>query len=148
MTLLSIIMPVYNKEEYIDRAIQSIIGQNFKEWELIIVDDGSIDKSLSLCKKYENEKIKVISIENNGVSNARNIGLNMSCGDFVTFIDADDYVASDYLENLYQPQYERRRHHSLSGKLRQHHLFPERQSLHTVPESHIPHSRPQSAACL
>ena len=106
MTLLSIIMPVYNKEEYIDRAIQSIIGQNFKEWELIIVDDGSIDKSLSLCKKYENEKIKVISIENNGVSNARNIGLNMSCGDFVTFIDADDYVASDYLENLYQPQYD------------------------------------------
>ena len=64
MTLLSIIMPVYNKEEYIDRAIQSIIGQNFKEWELIIVDDGSIDKSFSLCKKYENEKIKVISIEN------------------------------------------------------------------------------------
>ena len=106
MPLLSIIMPVYNKEEYIDRAIQSIIGQNFKEWELIIVDDGSIDKSLSLCKKYENEKIKVISIENNGVSNARNIGLNMSCGVFVTFIDAVDFVASEYLDNLYLPQFD------------------------------------------
>lgn len=56
MAAVSIIMPVYNKEKYIERAIQSIIGQNFKEWELIIVDDGSIDKSLSLCKSMKMKK--------------------------------------------------------------------------------------------
>lgn len=104
MAAVSIIMPVYNKEKYIERAIQSIVNQTFKDWELIIVDDGSKDNSLSVCKKYLCDKIKVISIENNGVSNARNIGLNMSCGDFVTFIDADDYVSNDYIETLYQPQ--------------------------------------------
>lgn len=106
MIAVSIIMPVYNKEKYIDRAIRSIINQNFTDWELIIVDDGSVDSSLQICKKYLCEKIKVISITNGGVSNARNVGLSVAKGEYITFIDSDDYVAQDYLENLYKPQYD------------------------------------------
>ena len=106
MIAVSIIMPVYNKEKYVDRAIRSIINQNFTDWELIIVDDGSVDNSLQICKKYLCEKIKVISITNGGVSNARNVGLSVAKGEYITFIDSDDYVAQDYLEKLYKPQYD------------------------------------------
>ena len=77
--IVSIIMPVYNKEKYLDKSIKSILNQTYKNFELIIINDGSTDNSSCICHKFEQEdiRIKVIDIENNGVSNARNIGLKM-----------------------------------------------------------------------
>lgn len=103
MPAISIIMPVYNKENYIDKSIQSILNQTFQDYELIIINDGSTDNSLETIKKHinMNDKIKLISIENGGVSKARNVGLIHAQGKYITFIDADDYVDSMFLENLY-----------------------------------------------
>lgn len=106
MVKVSIIMPVYNKEAYVKKSIQSVINQSFKAWELIIIDDGSKDNSLSICKSFKDDRIRVISVENGGASKARNLGLDCAKGEYITFIDSDDYVSSDYLENLYKPEYD------------------------------------------
>lgn len=100
--IVSIIMPVYNKEKYLDKSIKSILNQTYKNFELIIINDGSTDQSSWICHKFEQEdsRIKVIDIKNNGVSNARNIGLKNANGQYIQFIDADDYIASNMLENL------------------------------------------------
>lgn len=99
---VSIIIPVYNNENYISQCIESVENQTYKNYEIIIIDDGSTDDSLKLCKKFEkrNDKIKVISINNGGVSNARNIGIKNASGDYVCFIDSDDYVMPTYIESL------------------------------------------------
>lgn len=99
---VSIIMPVYNKIKYLEKTIQSILNQTYKDFELIIVDDGSTDGSEKLCDKFSecDSRIKVIHIKNNGVSNARNIGIENSTGEYIQFIDADDYIDSNMLEDL------------------------------------------------
>ena len=99
---VSIIMPVYNKEKYLDKSIKSILNQTYKNFELIIVNDGSTDNSSRICHKFEQEdsRIRVIDIENNGVSNARNIGLKNANGQYVQFIDGDDYIDELMLEDL------------------------------------------------
>lgn len=99
---VSIIMPVYNKEKYLDKSIKSILNQTYKNFELIIVNDGSTDNSSRICHKFEQEdsRIKVIDIENNGVSNARNIGIKNSSGQYIQFIDGDDYIDKSMLEDL------------------------------------------------
>ena len=76
MCKISIIMPVYNKEKYIKKAIESILNQTFKDWEMLIIDDGSTDDSLAVCRIFEDPRIHVISTENGGVSHARNIGVD------------------------------------------------------------------------
>lgn len=101
MPLVSIIMPVYNKEKYVKKSIQSILDQTFTDYELIIVNDGSTDESLTICQSFQDSRIHLISVENGGVSIARNIGLDNAKGDYITFIDADDYIASNFLEKLY-----------------------------------------------
>lgn len=103
MKKITVIMPVFNKEKYIEEAIKSVLNQSLQEFEFIIVDDGSTDKSGGLSDEFakEDNRIKVIHINNSGVSNARNIGLDMAEGRYITFIDADDRVSNDYLENLY-----------------------------------------------
>lgn len=101
MCKISIIMPVYNKEKYIRKAIDSIKSQTFLDWQLIIVDDGSTDSSLSICQEYVDDRILVFHVENGGVSRARNIGLSKAQGEYVTFVDADDYVSECYLDTLY-----------------------------------------------
>lgn len=100
MCKVSIIMPVYNKEKYIEKAVQSILHQTLQEWELLIIDDGSTDASFEKCKNFNDTRIKLIRVANGGVSRARNIGLNIARGEYVTFIDGDDYVAKDYLHTL------------------------------------------------
>lgn len=102
MPAVSIIMPVYNKEKYLTRTIQSILNQTFKDFELIIIDDGSIDSSLSICELFsEDKRIKIIKVENGGVSRARNIGLDNASGEYILFIDADDYIDVSFIQNLY-----------------------------------------------
>ena len=99
---VSIIMPVYNKEKYLDKSIKSILDQTYENFELIIINDGSTDNSSYICHRFEQEdsRIKVIDIENNGVSNARNIGIKNANGQYVQFIDGDDYIDEDMIERL------------------------------------------------
>ena len=104
---ISIIVPVYNREEYLKKCIDSIVSQSYKNLEIILVDDGSTDSSLSVCREYENadSRIIVISKENGGVSSARNAGLDSATGDFIGFVDSDDYIEEDMYERLIQPYF-------------------------------------------
>lgn len=103
MSIISIVIPVYKVEHCISKCIESIITQSYNDWELVLVDDGSPDKSGEICDKYaqKDPRIKVFHIENGGPSNARNIGLDNAIGEFVCFIDSDDWVEPTYIEHLY-----------------------------------------------
>lgn len=100
---ISIIVPVYNAEKTLHKCVDSIINQSYKDWELLLVDDGSIDRSALICDDYvkQDKRIKVFHKQNGGVSSARNVGLDNVKGEWVSFIDSDDWVEIDYLENLY-----------------------------------------------
>ena len=92
----SIIIPVYNKEQYIQKCIDSIIAQTFEDFEVIVVNDGSTDSSKKILESITDSRFRVITIPNRGVSNARNIGLQKAIGEYILFIDADDYINNDY----------------------------------------------------
>ena len=99
--MISIIIPVYNGEAFIQRSLNNVLAQTFKDWELIVIDDGSTDstpKILTSYKKYSN--IKIIHKKNGGVSSARNVGIDNASGEYITFIDADDIVEPTYLGHL------------------------------------------------
>lgn len=98
--MISIIIPVYNVSSCLPRCLDSIIAQSNKNWEAILIDDGSTDKSGVICDEYARNDIRfrVFHKENGGVSSARNLGLSKITGDFVAFVDADDYVDSNYLD--------------------------------------------------
>ena len=99
--LVSIVIPVFNAEKYIERCFDSILAQTYNNWEMIAVDDGSDDNSLDRMKRYTSDKrIKVISISNGGVVNARKTALNNATGDFLMFVDADDYLPNDAVSLL------------------------------------------------
>lgn len=101
---VSVIVPVFNASKYISKTLDSIISQDFDSFEIIVVDDGSTDDSLDIVKNaLGNVEIphKIIHQENAGVSVARNVGIEASCGDYLVFIDADDYVSKNHLSNLY-----------------------------------------------
>ena len=102
--MISIVVPVYNVEKYVKRCVESILNQTYKEFELIIVDDGSTDQSSNICDelKEKDKRILVIHQENGGLSAARNRGLMEATGEYITYIDSDDYVDSSYLEILYK----------------------------------------------
>lgn len=104
MIEISIIVPVYNTEKYIIRCINSVLKQTFRNWELILIDDGSIDSSGKICDFFQKKdnRIKVIHKKNEGVSIARNLGITLSKGNYITFIDSDDWVELDYLELMYK----------------------------------------------
>lgn len=97
---VSVIVPVYNNERYVAECIESILNQTHENLELILINDGSTDTSLNICEKYKilDERIKLISIQNSGVSTARNLGLKVMTGDYVTFVDSDDWIESNTLE--------------------------------------------------
>lgn len=99
---LSIIIPVYNVKKYLRRCIDSVLNQTYKNIEIILVDDGSTDGSGDICEEYKlnYNNIYVIHLANGGVSRARNIGIDKACGDWITFVDADDYVAYNMYEVL------------------------------------------------
>lgn len=99
---VSIIIPVYNVDKYIAKCINSVINQTYKNIEIILVNDGSTDNSLKICREFElkDNRIKVIDQENCGVSKARNEGISCSTGDYICFSDGDDYLLEDYVEYL------------------------------------------------
>ena len=98
--MISIIIPVYKAEKYLHKCIDSIIAQSFKDWELLLIDDGSPDSSGKICDEYavKDSRIKVFHKENGGVSSARNFGLDNANGIWITFVDADDWLESKALE--------------------------------------------------
>jgi len=99
---ISIIVPFYNSSGYLDRCLKSLVTQTYSEFEIICVDDGSTDGTLSLLKVWEKKDKRIIvrTQKNSGLSAARNLGIKLSTGDFITFVDSDDYVAVKYLEHL------------------------------------------------
>jgi len=98
MPYLSVIMPVYGVEKYVSQAIESVISQTFQDWELLIVNDGTKDRSREIAHSYEikDSRIKIIDKENGGLSDARNVGLLHAKGRYVHFFDSDDYINSNY----------------------------------------------------
>lgn len=102
--LISVIIPVYNVEKYIAKCIESVINQTYRNLEIIIVNDGSTDKSGTICDIYRNQdsRIKVIHKMNGGLSAARNAGIEIMSGEYVTFIDSDDYVNRRFIQILYE----------------------------------------------
>lgn len=102
--MISVIVPVYNVEKYLSRCIDSVLMQTFTDFELLLVDDGSPDNSGMICDEYalKDVRVKVLHQENKGLSGARNAGIENSVGNYVVFIDSDDYVKDNYLCNLLQ----------------------------------------------
>lgn len=100
--LISVIVPVYNVDKYLDKCIQSILSQSYTNFELLLVDDGSTDTSGDICEKYAetDHRVRVIHKKNGGVSSARNAGIDRSAGEWIAFIDADDWIYPDFLKGF------------------------------------------------
>ena len=103
MPALTIIVPVYNAEKYIEDCVESILAQSFKDFELILVDDESSDNSGEICDRYQRKdtRVRVIHQKNKGVSGARNAGLDISKGDYIAFVDSDDFLDGEIYEKLF-----------------------------------------------
>ena len=98
--LISIIVPMYNEEKFIGRCIKSVINQTVSNWELLLIDDGSTDYTANICKNYiRDNRIHLFNKKNSGVSDTRNLGIAQSKGNWITFLDADDELEKDYIEN-------------------------------------------------
>ena len=105
---VSIIIPIYNSQEYLEECIKSVLSQSYKNIEIILVNDGSVDDSFLICKKYEklNSNVLVKNQNNLGAVLARKTGIENATGDYITFVDSDDYVDQDYIEKLMLNMYE------------------------------------------
>lgn len=97
----SIIIPLFNKENFIEKTLHAVNSQTFQDFEIIVVNDGSTDMSRSLVEKHLSNQIKIIDQENQGVSAARNTGIKQACGEYLAFLDADDYWYPNFLETFY-----------------------------------------------
>lgn len=115
--LISVIIPVYKVEEYLDRCVESIQKQTYQNLEIILVDDGSPDNCGKMCDEYEKKdpRIKVIHKENGGLSDARNAGIEIATGEYIAFVDSDDFVSNDYIEYMYQMLIENNAKLAISG---------------------------------
>ena len=116
--LISVIVPVYNVENYLDKSIGSILAQTYQNLELILVDDGSKDASGAMCDAWraKDARIRVIHQTNGGQALARNHGIDEAAGAYLAFIDSDDWIAPDYLETLYRLLREHRAEISICDK--------------------------------
>ena len=121
MSIISVIIPVYNVEKYLKRCIESVLGQTFKKFELILIDDGSTDRSNEICQMYakKDSRITILTKKNGGAASARNKGIDWvfenSNSKWIAFIDSDDWVESHYLELLYEAVIEKRTRISQCG---------------------------------
>lgn len=97
---ISVIVPAYNVEEYIIDCVESICNQSYKNLEIIIIDDGSTDATGEICDAFDDSRIKVIHQKNQGLSGARNTGILEARGEYLAFVDSDDYIKPDMLEKL------------------------------------------------
>lgn len=104
MAKISIIVPVFNVEKYIKRCLNSLVNQTLKDIEIIIVNDGSTDNSLKICEEFKqkDDRIKIYSKENEGLGLTRNYGMDRAIGEYIAFLDSDDYIDIDFYENLYK----------------------------------------------
>lgn len=100
---ISVIIPVYNNEKFLTKTLNSLFKQSFKNFELILINDGSTDSSLSIMHAFQNKfsDCKILDIKNQGVSHARNLGIEISRGNYISFIDGDDFVSKNFLRTLY-----------------------------------------------
>lgn len=119
---VSIIVPVYNAEKYLERCLDSLVNQTLKDIEIICINDGSTDKSLKILNKYaaQYNNILILEQENKGQSAARNTGIKSACGEFISFIDADDWVDLNYFEKLYSAVKKYNCEIAVSGMIRLH----------------------------
>lgn len=103
MPKVSVIVPIYNVEKYLDRCMESLLNQTLKDIEIIMVDDGSPDNCPQMCDEYakKDRRIKVVHKKNGGLSDARNAGLKVATGEYVAFVDSDDYQSLNTYEELY-----------------------------------------------
>lgn len=101
---ISVIIPIYNSSAYLSKCLYSIVNQSFKDYEVLLIDDGSTDKSLQLCNEFQNKYsfVRVFSKANGGASSARNLGIQNAKADWICFVDSDDFVEENYLLHLYQ----------------------------------------------
>ncbi len=101
--LISVVIPVYKVEKYLRECVDSVINQTYKNLDIILVDDGSPDKCPAICDEYaeKDTRVRVIHRKNGGLSAARNSGIDIARGEYITFIDSDDYVSRVYVEQLY-----------------------------------------------
>jgi len=104
MEKISVIVPIYNCENFLDKCIESIINQTYKNLEIILINDGSTDNSLKIINEYakKDKRIKIIDKKNEGVSPSRNKGIKESTGEYITFVDSDDYIDNNMIERMYQ----------------------------------------------
>ena len=102
--LVSVVVPIFNTEKYLERAVGSLLNQTYRNIEIILVDDGSNDNSGKICDELQlkDKRIKVIHKKNAGVSEARNSGIKVASGEYITFVDSDDYVNNNYIYNMYK----------------------------------------------
>lgn len=98
--MISIIVTAYNAEKTIERCLNSILDNNYDDYEIVVINDGSVDKTEEIVQLFASEKIKYFYKKNEGVSSARNLGLKKSIGEYVTFVDSDDYISNNYFEGL------------------------------------------------
>ena len=98
--LVSVIIPVYNVEKYLERCVDSVLAQTYTNLEIILIDDGSTDTSGKICDEYaqKDARIRVLHKKNTGIADTRNIGLDISKGEYIAFVDSDDFVASIFIE--------------------------------------------------
>ena len=102
--MISVIVPVYNVENYLAQCLDSVLAQTYKDLEILLIDDGSTDRSGSICDAYQakDERIRAFHTANRGLSAARNVGLNCAQGEYVAFVDSDDWIEPEMIETLYQ----------------------------------------------
>lgn len=125
---VAVVVPAYNAEKTINKCLNSLLNQTFKNFEIIVIDDGSQDSTVKIVKSFVNKnsnRIKLICQKNKGVSCARNMGIRHAYADYITFMDADDYVDQNYLETLIMPVYEKNVQLSICGYVKE-----EKQSLY------------------
>lgn len=104
MPLISVIIPIYNTENYLPKCLDSVLSQTLKDIEVLLINDGSTDGSQKICEEYacKDQRIQVLHTPNQGVSHARNLGLEMAKGEYISFIDSDDWIEKDMIATLYR----------------------------------------------